>query len=225
MKADANRESNGWLATSGGGGNILTHRLSCGGGGGVEHANNATSTGAGSSSDTATAYTNANNTSNSLNNHNNEQSAALLPRLADPSSSNLSRSAPERGDGGVGGAGSGSGSGGGASQAGAKEKKSSVGYRLGKRKLLFEKRRQISDYALMFAMTGVFLMIIETEFSMSKMYTKVRYARPPPPPQHSKHETNPIPKQTEFLIFVHHQKPDHNHNPHTHFAHHFVSRS
>lgn len=54
-----------------------------------------------------------------------------------------------------------------------KEKKSSVGYRLGKRKLLFEKRRQISDYALMFAMTGVFLMIVETEFSMSLLYNKV----------------------------------------------------
>ena len=54
-----------------------------------------------------------------------------------------------------------------------KEKKTSVGYRLGKRKLLFEKRRQISDYALIFAMTGVILMIIETEFSMSMLYTKV----------------------------------------------------
>lgn len=54
-----------------------------------------------------------------------------------------------------------------------KEKKTSVGYRLGKRKLLFEKRRQISDYALIFAMTGVLLMIIETEFSMSKLYNKV----------------------------------------------------
>ena len=54
-----------------------------------------------------------------------------------------------------------------------KEKKTSVGYRLGKRKLLFEKRRKISDYALIFAMTGVFLMIIETEFSMSKLYNKV----------------------------------------------------
>ena len=54
-----------------------------------------------------------------------------------------------------------------------KEKKTSVGYRLGKRKLLFEKRRQISDYALIFAMTGVLLMIIETEFSMSKLYSKV----------------------------------------------------
>lgn len=54
-----------------------------------------------------------------------------------------------------------------------KEKKTSVGYRLGKRKLLFEKRRQISDYALIFAMTGVFLMIVETEFSMSLLYTKV----------------------------------------------------
>lgn len=54
-----------------------------------------------------------------------------------------------------------------------KEKKTSVGYRLGKRKLLFEKRRQISDYALIFAMTGVFLMIVETEFSMSLLYSKV----------------------------------------------------
>jgi potassium intermediate/small conductance calcium-activated channel subfamily N member 3 len=53
-----------------------------------------------------------------------------------------------------------------------KEKKSSVGYRLGKRKLLFEKRRQISDYALIFAMTGVLLMIVETEFSMSLLYSK-----------------------------------------------------
>ena len=54
-----------------------------------------------------------------------------------------------------------------------KDKKSSVGYRLGKRKLLFEKRRRISDYALIFGMTGVLLMIIETEFSMSKYYDKV----------------------------------------------------
>lgn len=77
----------------------------------------------------------------------------MSSRLADPSSSNFSR--------------------GGGGSSGLKEKKSSVGYRLGKRKLLFEKRRQVSDYALMFAMTGVFLMIIETEFSMSKMYTKV----------------------------------------------------
>lgn len=53
-----------------------------------------------------------------------------------------------------------------------KEKKSSVGYRLGKRKLLFEKRRQISDYALIFAMTGIFLMVIETELSMSGLYDK-----------------------------------------------------
>ena len=53
-----------------------------------------------------------------------------------------------------------------------KEKKSSVGYRLGKRKLLFEKRRQISDYALIFAMTGIFLMVIETELSMSGLYNK-----------------------------------------------------
>lgn len=53
-----------------------------------------------------------------------------------------------------------------------KEKKTSVGYRLGKRKLLFEKRRKISDYALVFALAGVILMIIETEFSMAKSYSK-----------------------------------------------------
>ena len=40
-------------------------------------------------------------------------------------------------------------------------------------KLLFEKRRRISDYALIFGMTGILLMIIETEFSMSKFYDKV----------------------------------------------------
>jgi potassium intermediate/small conductance calcium-activated channel subfamily N len=44
---------------------------------------------------------------------------------------------------------------------------------LGKRKLLFEKRRRISDYALIFAMTGVLLMIIENEFSMANIYNKV----------------------------------------------------
>jgi len=54
-----------------------------------------------------------------------------------------------------------------------KQKKTSVGYRLGKRKLLFEKRRKISDYALLFAMIGVILMVFETEFSMAKIYTKV----------------------------------------------------
>jgi hypothetical protein len=71
------------------------------------------------------------------------------------------------------------------SSSGRKEKKSSVGYRLGKRKLLFEKRRRISDYALIFGMTGILLMIIETEFSMSKFYDKVmpdciRQAKPNP---------------------------------------------
>ena len=35
------------------------------------------------------------------------------------------------------------------------------------------KGRKVSDYALMFAMVGVLLMIIETEFSMSKLYEKV----------------------------------------------------
>ncbi len=35
--------------------------------------------------------------------------------------------------------------------------------------------RKISDYALIFALTGLLLMIIETEFSMSKLYNKVNF--------------------------------------------------
>jgi len=41
-----------------------------------------------------------------------------------------------------------------------------VGYRLGKRKVVFEKRKRISDYALVFALFGVIVMIIETELYM-----------------------------------------------------------
>ena len=46
-------------------------------------------------------------------------------------------------------------------------------YRLGRRKLLFEKRRQASDYALFFAMIGLLLMVLEQELSMAKIYKKV----------------------------------------------------
>jgi hypothetical protein len=47
-------------------------------------------------------------------------------------------------------------------------------YRLGRRKLLFEKRRKASDYALFFAMTGLLLMVLEQELTMAKVYDKVK---------------------------------------------------
>ena len=50
-------------------------------------------------------------------------------------------------------------------------------YRLGRRKLLFEKRRQASDYALFFAMMGLLLMVLEQELTMAKIYNKVKRGR------------------------------------------------
>jgi len=44
-------------------------------------------------------------------------------------------------------------------------KNMSIGYRLGYRRTLFEKRKRLSDYALIFAMFGIIVMVIETEFS------------------------------------------------------------
>jgi hypothetical protein len=51
-------------------------------------------------------------------------------------------------------------------------------YRLGRRKLLFEKRRKASDYALLFAMIGLFLMVLEQELTMAKVYDKVTEKKP-----------------------------------------------
>ena len=48
-----------------------------------------------------------------------------------------------------------------------------VGYRLGRRKALFEKRKRISDYALVIAMFGVVMMVIENELASAGVYTKV----------------------------------------------------
>ena len=48
--------------------------------------------------------------------------------------------------------------------------KPNVGYRLGKRKTLFEKRRRVSDYALIFGMFGIAVMIVETELCMSFVF-------------------------------------------------------
>ncbi|KFM79021.1 Small conductance calcium-activated potassium channel protein, partial [Stegodyphus mimosarum] len=48
----------------------------------------------------------------------------------------------------------------------------SVGYRLGRRKALFEKRRRVSDYALIMAIFGIAVMVAETEFSAAGIYGK-----------------------------------------------------
>lgn len=53
--------------------------------------------------------------------------------------------------------------------------KPNVGYRLGRRKALFEKRKRISDYALVMGMFGIIVMVIENELSSAGVYTKVSY--------------------------------------------------
>lgn len=52
--------------------------------------------------------------------------------------------------------------------------KPNVGYRLGRRKQLYEKRKKVSDYCLVFGMFGIIAMIFETELSMADIYPKVR---------------------------------------------------
>jgi hypothetical protein len=44
---------------------------------------------------------------------------------------------------------------------------------LGRRKALFEKRKRISDYALIMGMFGILVMIGENELSSAGVYTKV----------------------------------------------------
>ena len=55
------------------------------------------------------------------------------------------------------------------------KQKPNVGYRLGRRKALFEKRKRISDYALVMGMFGIIVMVIENELSSAGVYTKVSY--------------------------------------------------
>ncbi|CAH2087393.1 unnamed protein product [Euphydryas editha] len=45
-------------------------------------------------------------------------------------------------------------------------------FRLGRRKALFEKRKRISDYALVMGMFGIIIMVIENELSSAGVYTK-----------------------------------------------------
>lgn len=51
---------------------------------------------------------------------------------------------------------------------------SSLSHRLGRRKALFEKRKRISDYALVMGMFGIIVMVIENELSSAGVYSKVR---------------------------------------------------
>ncbi|KAK9890304.1 hypothetical protein WA026_010407 [Henosepilachna vigintioctopunctata] len=50
--------------------------------------------------------------------------------------------------------------------------KPNVGYRLGRRKALFEKRKRISDYALVMGMFGIIVMVMESELSSAGVYGK-----------------------------------------------------
>ncbi|VDP58872.1 unnamed protein product [Schistosoma curassoni] len=49
-----------------------------------------------------------------------------------------------------------------------------VGYRLGKRKRLFEKRCRISDFSLSFAVFGILVMLVETELIFAGVYEKLQ---------------------------------------------------
>jgi len=48
-----------------------------------------------------------------------------------------------------------------------------LSHRLGKRKILFEKRKRISDYALVMGMFGIITMVVENELSSAGVYGKV----------------------------------------------------
>ena len=64
------------------------------------------------------------------------------------------------------------------SGSGTQKHKPNVGYRLGRRKALFEKRKRISDYALVMGMFGIIVMVIENELSSAGVYTKVSMVCP-----------------------------------------------
>ncbi|XP_062897937.1 small conductance calcium-activated potassium channel protein 2-like isoform X1 [Mobula hypostoma] len=64
----------------------------------------------------------------------------------------------------------------GGSRKSTKKKNHNIGYKLGHRRALFEKRKRLSDYALIFGMFGIVVMVIETElswgiYSKSSMYS------------------------------------------------------
>lgn len=86
------------------------------------------------------------------------------------------------GCGGGGGAAGGTGAGGGGSAAAPAppcgKSKPNVGYRLGRRKALFEKRKRISDYALVIGMFGIVIMVLENELTSANIYSKVTISFP-----------------------------------------------
>ena len=59
-----------------------------------------------------------------------------------------------------------------AAEKGRPRKYDNVGYRLAKRKELFQRRKVICDFALGFALLGIILMIVETELCMAGVYKK-----------------------------------------------------
>ncbi|XP_035705069.1 small conductance calcium-activated potassium channel protein isoform X4 [Folsomia candida] len=61
------------------------------------------------------------------------------------------------------------------SLAAAGKQKPNVGYRLGRRKALFEKRKRISDYALVMGMIGIGVMVLENELSSAGIYDKTSF--------------------------------------------------
>ncbi|KAK2500836.1 hypothetical protein MC885_009578, partial [Smutsia gigantea] len=67
--------------------------------------------------------------------------------------------------GSAGGGGGGGGHGGSGGPKSSKKKNQNIGYKLGHRRALFEKRKRLSDYALIFGMFGIVVMVIETELS------------------------------------------------------------
>ena len=48
-----------------------------------------------------------------------------------------------------------------------------VGYRLGLRNVLSERRKRVADYSLICALFGLVIVIIETELSLAQLYDKV----------------------------------------------------
>lgn len=50
-----------------------------------------------------------------------------------------------------------------------------VGYRLGLRNVLSERRKRVADYSLACALFGLVVVIIETEMSLAQLYDKVRF--------------------------------------------------
>ncbi|KAG7282591.1 hypothetical protein CRUP_018710 [Coryphaenoides rupestris] len=110
-----------------------------------------------------------------------DASDPLASKQPEHNSSTLMPYGSGDGGGGAGGAGAAGGAGG----KSGKKKNQNIGEKLGHRRALFEKRKRLSDYALIFGMFGIVVMVIETELSWGA-YGKVRTSGtlwdPPGPP-------------------------------------------